>query len=379
MKIHRKFKAVICIALCTLVLLTTAACRTSPGTTLPVSDDTRDLNIAVVVFGAFGDNGFNDLSRIGLERAIDELGVSGRAFETGGYDITRIEPLLLDLCEDGEFDVIFVMGAACREAAENASMQFPDQRFILFDAVASYDERDLPNIASVTFRQNEASFLAGVLAAYVTNSDMEHTNSDNTVGVVLLRDNAVINDFLVGFIEGNHFVDEGIRILSAYNNSAVDTANAKELTINMAIQGADVVFGVTALATLGVVDGARERGIYAIGVDNDIAMQIKAFDEDAAQMVITSVLKNTDVAVFRAIEAMLDGMDNIKWGAEESLGFEESAVGLARNEFFYALSQEIRDKLDQVERDIISGAIQVSTAFGMTTDEVAALREAAAR
>ena len=376
MKTLRIIKTTICFSLCAILLL--AGCQSSPSAGGTPSG-AADLNIAVVVFGTFGDNGFNDLSKTGLERAISQLGIRGEAFESGGYDITRIEPLLLDLCEEGNYDAIFVMGAACREAAENASSQFPNQKFILFDAVASYADKNLPNIASVTFRQNEASFLGGVLAGYVTTSDMKYSNSGKTVGIVLLRDNAVINDFLVGFIDGCRYIDRDIRILSAYNNSASDVAKAKELSINMASQGADVIFGVASLATLGVVDACKERNIYAIGVDNDVALQIMPSDPAAARLVLTSVLKNTDVAVFRAIKAMQNDVGELKWGAVESVGFEEGCVGLAKNDIFDTLPQDIKDLLLKVEIDIISGALVVSSAFGMTTEEVAALRDTVAR
>lgn len=338
-----------------------------------------DLNIAVVVFGSFGDNGFNDMSKAGLERAIEELGIRGQAFESGGYDITKIEPLLLDLCEDGEYDAILTMGAACREATENASAQYPDQKFVIYDAEASYADKDLPNIASVTFRQNEASFLGGVIAGYVTTSDMEHANADKTVGAVLLRDNATINDFLVGYIEGCHYVDKDIRILSAYNNSASDSAKAKELALNMANQGADIVFGVCSLATLGVVDGCKEKNSYVIGVDNDTAMQVKGSDPVAAALVVSSVLKNTDEAVYRTIAAMVNDPDAVKWGEVESVGFNENCVGLARNEYYEQLPQELKDLLEQIEEDIISGKITVSSAFGMTTEEITALRDEASK
>lgn len=339
-----------------------------------------DLNIAIVVFGAFGDNGFNDMSKQGLERAIDELGIKGQAFESGGYDITKVEPLILDLCEDASYDAIFTMGAACREATENAAAQFPDQKFVVFDAEATYAEKDLPNIASVTFRQNEAAFLGGVVAGYTTTNDMEKANKDKTVGVVLLRDNAVINDFLVGYIEGCHYIDKDIKILSAYNNSASDTAKSKELTINMASQGADVIFGVASLATLGVIDGCKEKGIYAIGVDNDMAMQLKTTDESAASLILTSVLKNTNVAVFRTINSMATAPEAVKWGAVESVGFTENCVGIAKTDVYKKLvPAELQGIIETCEADIISGKIVVSTAFGMPTEDVAALRETAAK
>lgn len=379
MKTRKTLSAFLCLILCLATLL--SACGSGTPTTEPSqSGETAasDLNIAVVVFGSFGDNGFNDMAKEGLERAISELGINGKAFESGGYDITKIEPLLLDLCEDGSYDAILVMGAACREPAENASAQFPDQKFVIYDAEASYADKDLPNIASITFRQNEASFLGGIIAGYVTTSDMDLANTDKTVGAVLLRDNSTINDFLIGFIEGCQYVDEDIRVLSAYNNSASDSAKAKELALNMANQGADIVYGVCSLATLGVVDGCKEKSIYAIGVDNDTAMQVEDSDPDAAALVLSSVLKNTDEAVFRTISNMLNDPESVLWGQVESVGFTENCVGLARNEYYEQLPQELKDMLNQAEADIIAGTITVSSAFGMTTDEITALRDSAA-
>lgn len=381
----KKVLRLLSLLLCMALVFTACGTNGNSSSTSESNPDSQDstpettpLNVAVVVFGSFGDNGFNDMSKAGLERAIADLGITGQAFESGGYDITKIEPLLLDLCEDG-YDVILTMGAACREATENASAQFPDQKFVIYDAEASYSEKDLPNIASVTFRQNEASFLGGVISGYVTTSELEHANADKTVGVVLLRDNTTINDFLIGYIEGNKYVDEEIKILSAYNNSASDSAQAKELALNMANQGADIVFGVCSLATLGVVDGCKEKNIYALGVDSDIALQVEASDPDTAALVLSSVLKNTDQAVYRTISAMVNDPDAVLWGKTEAVGFTENCVGLARNSYFETLPDGLKDMLTQCEADIISGKIVVSTAFGLSTDEMAEVRDNAAK
>lgn len=148
--------------------------------------------------------------------------------------------------------------------------------------------------------------------------------------------------------------------------------------MNMANQGADVVYGVCSLATLGVVDGCKEKNIYAIGVDNDTALQVQASDPAAAALVLSSVLKNTDEAVYRTIYNMINAPETVLWGQVESVGFSENCVGLARNEYYELLPQELKDLLDQAEADIVAGNLIVSSAFGMTTDEVAALRDSAA-
>lgn len=260
-----------------------------------------------------------------------------------------------------------------REVLENVSKEYPDQKFYLFDASVDYKNGTFENVYCNTFLQNEASFLAGIVAASMTTADMENINQDLVVGNVLLMDMAVINDFMVGFIEGCQYVEPDIKINNAYVG-AVDAAKAKDMAIAMYQQKADIVFPVAASAGLGVIEAAKEQDGYVIGVDSDQAMALMDSDPEAANRIMTSVLKRSDVAIYRVISMMIK--DQVSWGTSDPLGMEEGGVGLAKNEVYEKLvTEEVRNRVEDVEKKIAAGEITVGTAYGMETEEITKLRD----
>ncbi len=230
-------KAMSLILVCVLLIGMFAGCGSSADDSSGGNGETTEgkpLNVALVVAGSLGDKGFNDSAKAGVDMAAEEFGVTSQVVEIPSSDKTRYEPTLLDLADTGEYDLIIASGNAMREVLENVSKEYPEQKFYLFDAAVNYDNGTFENVYCNTFLQNEASFLAGVVAAGMTTSGaLEDLNDDAIVGNVLLMDMAVINDFMVGFIEGCQYVNPDIKINSAYIG-AVDAAKAKDMAIRSA-------------------------------------------------------------------------------------------------------------------------------------------------
>lgn len=369
--------------LLTTVLLTgvLTGCGSSSNTAAAATQGTETaatekepLHVALVVAGSLGDKGFNDSAKNGIDLAAADFGITSQIIEIPSSDKTKYEPTLLDLADTGEYDLIIAAGNAMREVLENVSKEYPDQKFYLFDAKVNYDNGTFENIYCNTFLQNEASFLAGVVASGMTTSGtLEDLNDDAVVGNVLLMDMAVINDFMVGFIEGCQYANADIKINTAYIG-AVDAAKAKDMAITMYQQKADIVFQVAASAGLGVIEAGKEQSGYVIGVDSDQAMALMDSDPDAANRILTSVLKRSDTAIYRVIEMMQN--DSVPWGTSEALGLEEECVGLAKNSVYEELvSEEVRAMVDEAEAKIKSGEISVSTAYGMETDALTQMRD----
>lgn len=336
--------------------------------------ESEALNVALVIAGSLGDKGFNDSAKAGIDMAAEEFGVTSQIVEIPSSDKTRYEPTLLDLADTGEYDLIIAAGNAMREVLENVSKEYPDQKFYLFDAAVDYNNGTFENIYCNTFLQNEASFLAGVVAAGMTTSGaLDGLNDDAIVGNVLMMDMAVINDFMVGFIEGCKYVNPDIKINSAYIG-ALDAAKAKDMAMAMYQQKSDIVFQVAASAGLGVIEAGKEQKGYVIGVDSDQAMALMDADPDAANRILTSVLKRSDMAIYRVIQMMMEG--TVPWGTTEALGMEQECVGLAKNSVYETLvTEEVRAMVDEAEQKIASGEIKVSTAYGMETEEITQLRD----
>lgn len=333
----------------------------------------KDFKVALVIAGALGDKGFNDSAKAGVDQAIAEFGISAQVVELPSSDKTKFEPTLLDLADTQEYDLIIASGNAMREILEKVSKEYPEQKFYLFDAAVNYENGKFENVYCNTFLQNEASFLAGIVAAGMTTAEMDGMNADKIVGNVLLMDMAVINDFMIGFIEGCQYVDKDIKVNSAYIGG-VDAAKAKDIASSMYQQKADIVFPVAASAGLGVIEAGKEQGAYVIGVDSDQAMALMDSDPEAANRILTSVLKRSDVAIYRVIKMMLE--DSVAWGTSEALGMEEGGVGLAKNEVYEKLvTEDVRKMVEDAEQKIANGEIVVGTAYGMETDAIAQVRD----
>lgn len=334
----------------------------------------KPLNVALVVAGSLGDKGFNDSAKAGLDMAAEAYGVTAQVVEIPSSDKIRFEPTLLDLADTGKYDLIIASGNAMREVLENVSKEYPNQKFYLFDAAVNYDNGAFENVYCNTFLQNEASFLAGIVAAGMTTSGaLEDLNEDAVVGNVLLMDMAVINDFMVGFIEGCQYANKDVKINSAYIG-AVDAAKAKDIAIAMYQQKVDIIFQVAASAGLGVIEAGKEQNGYVIGVDSDQAMALMESNPEAANRILTSVLKRSDMAIYRVITMMME--NNVPWGTSEKLGMKEGCVGLAKNDIYECVvTEEVRNMVEKAEQKISSGEIVVGTAYGMETDAITQLRD----
>ena len=382
-------KVVSMLLVCVMLVGLLAGCGSKPNTAATQAPTTaaaaettgaeteapaKKLNVALVVAGSLGDKGFNDSAKAGVDMAAETYGVTAQVVEIPSSDKTRFEPTLLDLADTGEYDLIIASGNAMREVLENVSKEYPDQKFYLFDAAVNYDNGTFENVYCNTFLQNEASFLAGIVAAGMTTSGaLEDLNDDALVGNVLLMDMAVINDFMVGFIEGCQYADPNVKINSAYIGG-VDAAKAKDIAIAMYQQKVDIVFQVAASAGLGVIEAGKEHNGYVIGVDSDQAMALMDSNPEAANRILTSVLKRSDMAIYRVITMMME--NNVPWGTSEKLGMKEGCVGLAKNDIYESMvTEEVRNMVEEAEQKIASREIVVSTAYGMETDAVTQLRD----
>ena len=321
------------------------------------------VNVKLLVTGALGDKGINDSANAGAEKIEEQFGdkVDVEVVEMG-FDQTKFEPALIDASES-DADVIITGGWDMKEHVENTAEQYPDKKYLIYDTDVNYDEYNLENVYSMTYRQNEAGFLAGTLAALVTTSDMELANEEKVIGFVGARDtSAVINDFLVGYIEGAQFIDKDIKVEVSYVGSFTDTAKAKELTLAQYSNGADVVFTSAGPASAGSVEAARDSKKYVIGVDSDQALAYEGKEEQ--KYIISSALKRVDNSLALTMESFLN--DSLEFNSHSVLGINEDAIGLAENDIYTStVNEEIRTKVAEIAEELKSDKITVNTALGM--------------
>ncbi|NMA61350.1 MAG: BMP family ABC transporter substrate-binding protein [Firmicutes bacterium] len=330
------------------------------------------LKVALLINGTLGDRSFFDSAYDGVVAAEKELGINFKLVEMG-YDQSVWDPTLADIAEQ-DYDVIILGTWQMTESLEEIAPWNPDKKFIIFDTSVDYSKGNLDNVYSIEYKQNEGSFLAGALAAMVTNSQMPLANSGKAIGFLGGMDIPVINDFLVGYIEGALYIEPQVKVDISYIGSFDDSAKGKEMALAQYNRGVDIGFNVAGQAGLGQLDAAKDANRYAIGVDSDQALLFETTDPVKADLIVTSMLKRIDNSLVRALKMHIEG--TLPYGEAEALGLAEEAVGLADNAYYQKLiSPEFRAELEKLAEKIQKGEIQVSSALGMPAQELNALRD----
>lgn len=326
-------------------------------------DAGEPLKVALLLTGNLGDMSFLDSSNEGMKQVTETQNVTCQVIEMGN-DASKYEGNFLDASDEG-YDIIIGSGWQSQEPIQNVAPDYPDTKYIIFDAAVDYENGDYPNVYSINYKQNEASFLAGVMAGEMTET--------NVLGFLGGMQGSVIDDFMLGYIQGAQYVNPDIKVLTGYVNSYSDSATCKEMSLADYNQGnADFVFTAAGASGIGTLDAAKETGKWAIGVDSDQAMLYKDSDPEKADHVPASVMKRVDNSLVRAFQMIEEG--TLPWGQEETLGLADGAVGLSENEYYEKLvPEEVRNDIQDAADKIISGEITVDTAFGKTNDEIAAI------
>jgi basic membrane protein A len=324
------------------------------------SADAEPLKVALMLNGTLGDKAFFDSANNGIAMINDQLENVETKVVEATYDDTKWEPALLDLC-DGDYDIIICGTWQMQEIVTRIAPDYPDKKFIVYDTSMDYTAGDFSNVYSIEYKQNDGSFLAGVLAASMTKT--------GTIGFVGGMDNTVIYDFLVGYIQGAQTVKPDIKVQSAFVGDFSNTARAKELALSQYNMGADIIFSCASTAGDGTMQAGKEVGKFVIGVDSDQAMLYNATDPDQANLIPSSVLKRVDMSLFQSIKAAQEG--TLQWGTRVALGIAEDCIGLADNEIYQKIvPADTKALISEYSEKIKSGEIKVVSAFDMENQEV---------
>jgi len=356
-------KKIIPLCLAIIMAIGLVGCTGDAAPAQVGAGDDGQVSVALLIAANLGDMSFNDSAHRGVLRAQEELGVAIRVVEDNN-DPARWESTLLAMAEEGHNIII---GANNYQVyIERHADSFPNTVFVLFDSEVNWDLGEFANVNCIIYKQNEGSFLGGYLVGSLSESGI--------VGFLGGMDIPIINDFLVGFVEGAQHANPDIRVITVYSNDFQDSARGKELAFAMINQGADYKFNVAGGTGIGMIEAASERGTRVLGVDSD---QAEAFREagryDLAEVITSSVLKNVDWSLFRAIYNYVN--DTLVLGATEFLGIAEGGMGLADNEFFRAqVPVDLVARIEALEESILNGNIVIGTALGPDAVDVVTLR-----
>jgi basic membrane protein A len=290
-------------------------------------------------FGGKFDRSFNQAASEGAEKFKRDTGVAYREFEIS--NAAQREQALTQMARRGA-TIIVAVGFTQASAVEKVARQFPQVKFTIIDAVV-----DLPNVQSITFREQESSFLCGMAAALASKT--------GKVGFVGGMDIPLIRKFALGYTEGARHVNPRVEVFQNMTGTTPaawgDPTKGAELAKSQFGRGADVVFHAAGATGLGVMQAAKDAGKLSIGCDSN-----QNYLHPGS--VLTSAVKRVDVAVYTAFQSARAG----EWKpGRQVLGLAERALDYSLDEHNRAvLTPEMEARLNAARADIIAGTLKVS-------------------
>lgn len=289
------------------------------------------------------DKSFNEAAFRGAEQFARETGIEFRDFEPNSE--TQYEQALKRFARR-RADLIVAVGVGYSVAVRNVAEQFPNVKFTVIDAVI-----DLPNVQSITFKENEGSFLVGMIAGLASES--------GKIGFIGGMDIPLIRRFQVGYEQGANYVRNDLEFIENYVGTTPsawnDPIKAAEMAKSQYARGVDIIFSAAGPSGLGVINAAKDNGALAIGVDSNQNHVQPGF-------VLTSMLKRVDLAVQ---QAMLAAHGRTWAPGHRVLGLPEGGVDYAMDEHNAALiSEGMRAQIEAARAKIVAGEIVVADVDG---------------
>ena len=331
------------VAICTIAL---AAAGCHPASY--AADDKSKVHVGIVFdIGGKDDRSFNAAAWEGVKRAARDFPIVLRDVEPG--DPTSIEPAMRAFAERG-YDLIIGVGFSQTPIIETVAKDYPNISFVIVDGVSQ-----LPNVASLIFKEHEGAYLVGMIAAM--------TSKTGTLGFLGGMDIPLIHKFEVGYEEGAHAVNPRVNVVPNYigvtDTAWNDPVKGKELARTQIERGADIIFAAAGNSGLGAFDAVEQYGKddqgraqkLVIGVDSNQNWVKPGF-------VLTSMVKRVDNAVYQIVK---DRVGNQFAGGIHVYGLENEGIGYAVDQYNKDLiSDSTLQAVEDVKRKIIGGQIKVT-------------------
>ena len=314
--------------------LTLAAC----GGQAPQSSksDDNSLKVGIFVDNAFGDGDFFDQAAKAVEPLKSEKDATVKTYE-GQLQAQNFGPLMQDAADAN--DLVFVLGFEAIDAMTKAAEENPDTTFVFVDGVV-----DSPDIVSAEFRTAEGCFMAGALAAVVTES-----NGKKAAGFIGGVNAPVIENCESGYTQGVSKVAKNMDVITQYAGSFVDPAKGKEITIALSNKGAYAVFAYAGLTGAGAFNAAKSgTSVAPIGVVADKSSLAPGKSPGSLEM-------GVDAVILQTADKYADG--DLEKGTSTSYGFAEDGWAMLYNDTLVSKSQQTT--LDQLQQQIIDGELTI--------------------
>ncbi|MGW3207258.1 BMP family lipoprotein [Streptomyces sp. NPDC001135] len=339
-----------CAATAALALTATACGSTSSDNNSSSSSSGGGKGVKIGLaydVGGRGDRSFNDSAARGADKAEKEFGGSIKELtaKTSDTEADR-EQRLSDLADAG-YNPIIAVGYAYAPSMTKVAAKYPKTSFGIVDSVVN-----AKNVDSITFTEEQGSYLAGVAAALKTKT--KHVGFIGGVDVPLIK------KFEAGFTQGVKDTNSKIKVDTQYLSHGSDTSGfaspdkGKEAAQGMLDNGADVVYTAAGSSGNGAIEAVNgKKGAWAIGVDSD-QYNIPGLAK-YKNSILTSMVKNVDVGVYDFIKSVHDGKP---LAGVNSYSLAKNGVSLATSGGFIT---DIQSKLDAAKKKIVDGQIKVKT------------------
>ncbi|RIW29308.1 BMP family ABC transporter substrate-binding protein [Bacillus salacetis] len=323
----------------------------------PAKDGQADKFTAAMVtdVGGVDDKSFNQSAWEGLEAFGQDNGLEKG---TDGYDYLQSKSdadykTNLNTAVRNKFDLIYGIGYKLQPAIEEVAKQRKDSNFVIVDSVIE----GMDNVASVTFKEHEGSFLVGVAAGLTTKT--------NKVGFIGGTDSDLINKFAAGFKAGVEAVNPDAEVDIQFAGAFDKADKGQSMAASMYQAGNDVIYHAAGGTGNGVFTEAKNRKqqnpdqeLWVIGVDRDQAAEGSVtVDGEEMNITLTSMVKRVDTAVIDIAERAMKG--EFPGGEIVEYGLEDDGVGIAPTQD--NLSEEVLAAVEEWKEKIVNGEVEVPT------------------
>jgi len=353
----KKLVAILTAVVVVATLFVGCGTKEVPKTAAPKTETAKSTaNIGLSTDeGGLNDKSFNQSANEGVNRAKAEDGFTYKAIESKKKE--DYTPNLEALIDNGS-NLTFAIGFQMADAIKEVAKEHTDKNFAIIDSVV-----DLPNVASINFKEQEGSFLMGVIAGKMTKT--------NKIGFIGGKDFDLINKFEAGFAAGVKAVNpEAAKGLIStdkngktpgstvkYADSFDDSAKGYELAKSLYQDGCDVVYHAAGGVGIGLFKAAQElkdsgKPVWAIGVDMDQSLTVPQY----ADVILSSMIKRVDTATYNESKAQVK--NQFKGGTVIMLGLKEKGVGIADTSS-KNVPKAVLDEVKKYEDKIIAGEIVV--------------------
>ena len=301
----------------------------------------RRLRVGLVLEPTGIENPYQYGPYLGLERAVRELGIRGRVLTPAPKE--GFVPSLSLLARQ-KYDLVIGHFFAA-PAIDRVATGFPETRFAILDFAHDDLAHRPTNVVGLVFREEEAGYLAGHLAALV----LTLSPGEEVISSVGGQRVPAVERYIAGYQTGARGANPRVATLNGYTHDFIDPVKGRSVAMTQIAKGSRVVFQVASGCGLGALEAASERGVWGIGVDVD--------QSHLGPHILTSAVKRMDVAVFDTIEELARG--TLETGRTSRFSLRNGGVGLGT--ISAAVPHALKAEIEDVRADLVAGRIPIPT------------------